>query len=353
MTDSLLFQICPNDHPPFLDICGVYQSAAQQIGRELITVFLSPAHGEIMPGALYLNCPTLRQTRSVARTFESLLTARGVPRQQAGLAICHRYRAYRAFRASGYTARRTVAIAHEFEFFARWRRRIDQRLFARDASFAGVSQPVVDELAGAVDDPLLMPNGIDLGRTEAARVERPQARAALKLNEESFTVGVVGRLHPKKQPQLALAGFAALAGDLPDAHLLFIGDGELEATLRDAAGSLSVSFAGFIPDAARYIRALDALVIPSGEREAFSMVALEAMAAGVPVIAGPTPGPHFVLGDVGYYFDTFAAADLAAAIKMVHADRGGNRERLARGLARAEQEFSVAAIAGRLQGLLA
>ncbi len=359
MTDPPLLQVCPNDHPPFLDICAVYQAAAASIERRLISVFLSSANAEPMADAVYLNCATLRRTKPVVAAFESEIaralgrvSASGVRAPAVALAICHRYRAYRVFRASCFSPSPTVVVAHEFGFFDRWRRRLDQKLFARGVRFAGVSTPVVDELAQVVKEPLLMPNGIDLGQALARRVERTRALAALKLGKEHFNIGVVGRLHRKKQPQLALAAMESLREELPDAHLVFIGDGELKVTLQAAAGNLPVSFAGFVAEAARYFSALDVLVIPSGEHEAFSMVALEAMAAGVPVVAGPSPGPRFVLDDVGYYFNESMADDLVAAVKDVHENRRRGVERLARGVKRAEQEFSVVAIARRLRALL-
>jgi glycosyltransferase involved in cell wall biosynthesis len=350
MTEPLLLQVCPNDHPPFLDICAVYRAAASSIGRQLITVFLSPANAEPLPDAVYLDCPTLRTTKPVVAALEDALAAIAPP--PIGLAICHRYRAYRVLRASRFSSCSTVVIAHEFGFFDRWRRRADRRLFARRVRFAGVSTPVVEELAQTVNAPLLLPNGLDLEQARARRVARDRSLAALRLRGADFNVGVIGRLHPKKQPQLALAGVAALAEMLPDAHLVFIGDGELKGELQEMAGALPVSFAGFVPEAGRYLNALDVVLIASGEREAFSMVALEAMAAGVAVVAGPTPGPRFVLGDAGHYFDSFAPDDLAAAVKLVHERREGSDERVAGGVKRAAEEFSVAAVARRLRSVM-
>ena len=354
MSEPPLLQICPNDRAPFLDICEVYRVAAAAIGRELITVFLSAAHATAMPAAVYLNCSTLRRTGPVAHALHNelaaLLGSGTAPR--VSLAICHRYRAYRTFRAGRFELGRCLVIAHEFGFFERWRRRLDQRVFAGQVRFAGVSEPVVDELARAVKQPLLMPNGIDAAKAQAQRIQKPRALAALKLRDECFNIGVVGRLHPKKQPQLAIDGFAAIVEQLPDAHLVFIGDGELEGSLRERAQGLSVSFAGFVPEAARYLAALDVLLIPSGEHEAFSMVALEAMAAGIAVVAGPAPGPRFVLGDVGHYFGEFSAEHLAAAVTAVYLDRGRDTARLDRGIERTEKQFSVGAVAQRLEALL-
>jgi glycosyltransferase involved in cell wall biosynthesis len=368
MTDAPLLQICPNDRPPFRDICQGYQAAAATIGRKLVTIFLSATYAEPMAGALYLDCPTLKRTGPVAKALTAeLKRVLGVPSAVTlPLVICHRYRAYRAFRASGFSSNPTLVVAHEFGLFQRRRRRLDQRLFARRVRFAGVSAPVVDELARVVADPLSLPNGIDAQQMRARAVDRVEALATLGLNGESFNIGVVGRLHPKKQPQLAMQGLAALTELVPSAHLVFIGDGELEESLRAQARSLqaqglSVSFAGFVADAVACFAALDVVLITSGQREAFSMVALEAMAMGTPVVAGPTPGPHFVLADVGHYFDNFTGADVAAALAAVHHANAAHHgqegaqnlaQNGAQGVRRAEQEFSLQALGRRLQALL-
>ena len=197
MTEPPLLQVCPNDHPPFLDICTVYEVAAARIGRHLSTVFLSPANAEPLAGAVYLDCDSLRRTKPVLAAFESAMGSERLAGVAAGVAltICHRYRAYRIVRASRLASSpgalsRTVVVAHEFEFFGRWQRRIEQKLFARDVRFAGVSQPVVDELARTVKNPLLLPNGIDLVRAAEQRIERPEALAA-----RTFAAELSGRLH--------------------------------------------------------------------------------------------------------------------------------------------------------------
>jgi glycosyltransferase involved in cell wall biosynthesis len=88
--------------------------------------------------------------------------------------------------------------------------------------------------------------------------------------------------------------------------------------------------------------------------EAFGMVALEAMCAGVPVVAGPTPGPQYVLGGTGFYYNQRQPEDIADAIRRVEQARlaGELVERAGKALERAEREFSVSALAGHLSALL-
>ncbi len=211
-----------------------------------------------------------------------------------------------------------VTVAHEFGMFARWQRRLRRRLFANDVYCAGVSQAVVDEMHGHGVPPartLTLPNPADVARFDAALLPRNTARERLGMSPESYVVGVVGRLHPKKRPHLALDGFAR-TGD--DSHLAFIGDGELRDALESSATRLGVTsrvhFTGRVADASRYAAAFDAMVVASVPEEAFGMALLEAMLAGVPVVCADVPGPRSVLGPEGLYF-TGDAAGLTTALR--------------------------------------
>ena len=345
-----VLQLCPNDQPPFLDICGVYQAAAEELGHRVVTVFLGDAHGEPMRNAVYLGQQDLRSSRRLGRALREALRD-GVD-GKLSLVLCHRYRALQAFRFSGLVADKVLCVAHEFGFFRRLRRRLQRVAVHRQVRFAGVSAPVVAELANTVTDPVLLPNGIDLALQAQRRLAPEAALGELGLRGEDFNIAVLGRLHPKKQPQVALLGFALFAAEQADATLTFLGDGELMAELQNAAAGQRVKFAGFVPQAARCLLAFDVVLIPSGEREAFNMVALESMAAGVPVVAGPASGPRFVLGDVGVYFADPSPRSVAAALTQARALSSADGQAAELGRQRAELEFSLAATGARLKSWL-
>jgi alpha-1,6-mannosyltransferase len=105
----------------------------------------------------------------------------------------------------------------------------------------------------------------------------------------------------KKAPELAIRAIRELTDRGRTVRLLVIGDGPLRAELESLAADLPVVFCGFVPEARRLFRGLDVLLLTSVEVEAFGMVALEAMASGVPVVAGPAPGPQFVLGGTEWW----------------------------------------------------
>ena len=222
-----LIQICPNDGPPFLDIIRVYRKAAHRLGLGGADYFLSPrtkqtalerGHPALaIPGtesvplrgsaanapshgdAHYLDCDDLKNTAALARRLRHALPDTG-----ASLVVCHRYRAYKSFVATGLDAARLVAVAHEYGFLRRRRRRWARRLSRRDALFAGVSPGVAEELKEATGSALVWPNALDLDALDL--FDRTAARQALALPREGLVIGVVGRLHYKKRPGVGLGG---------------------------------------------------------------------------------------------------------------------------------------------------
>lgn len=347
MADVL--QLAPNDHPPFGDILSVYQRALASLGVSVQTLVLSPTAADPLPDCTYLDLTDLSRVRAAGRRLSAAVE--GSPR----LAICHRYRAYRVLRASGLAVPRTVAVAHEFGFFKRLQRRLERRLFARDVMFAGVSPAVQAELAQAVPEPMCLPNALDLNTLQKTGLSKTEALARLGVApSDALTIGLVGRLVEKKSPELAIEAVRQLSAGAGAFRLLVIGDGPLRAELEKRAEGLPVTFLGFVPEAKRLFRAFDLLLLTARDVEAFGMVALEAMCARVPVVAGPAPGPQFVLGSTGFYYNRRQPAEIAEAIRGVaQARRAGTlSERGEKALERAEREFSIAALAQRLAALV-
>ena len=149
-----------------------------------------------------------------------------------------------------------VAIAHEFGMFARFTRRLRRRLAGRaHARFAAVSEPVADDLRGCgVDSPEILPNTIDLHVLGETMRSRADARASLGIPASAFAIGVIGRLHPKKDPLRALGAFERYRRENARALLVFVGDGPLRDRLQRSTGE-GVVYAGFRADARSVIRA--------------------------------------------------------------------------------------------------
>ena len=182
----------------------------------------------------------------------------------------------------------------------------------------------------------------------AGLVSRQQARRHLGENDTDYLIGVIGRLHPKKNPLAAQAGFQLAAAELgPSAKMVFVGDGELAQSLR---GADNVHLTGFVPNARRYLRAFDAIVSTTSAREAFGMSIIEALVAEVPVICTDQPGPREVIGGCGRLVADGDPSALAAA--MIQMKREGPARPVQAGYRRVVDEFSIAAVARRLSPIL-
>lgn len=182
---------------------------------------------------------------------------------------------------------------------------------------------------------------VPLGSRAAARAEpQPELWPAGGLRLLS-----AGRLSRYKGVHVLLE---ALAG-LPDASLLLIGEGECAAGLRATAARLQlghrVRFAGAVDDAtlAAARAAADVFVLPSLDRgEAFGLTLLEAMQAGIAVVASRIPGSGVasVVGESGLLVAPGDAGALAAALGRLQ-DPALRRHLGAAGRARWQQHFTL------------
>ena len=163
-----------------------------------------------------------------------------------------------------------------------------------------VSQPWIERLAAEFGvEARLVRNGVDRDRFRAPRdaAERAADRAALGLGDR-LTVLTVGGIEPRKGSLTLLEGFAELRAQAPerDPLLLIVGGATLfdyrdeidrfAARARELGVSEHVRVVGTVTPAEleRHYRAADVFAFPS-TKEGFGLVALEALAAGLPVVA--------------------------------------------------------------------
>jgi len=127
-------------------------------------------------------------------------------------------------------------------------------------------------------------------------------RAALELPAERPLCLSVGRLAPEKNQAFLLAAFARVAAALPDARLVLAGDGDDRPRLARLADRLGlagrVRFLGAVPPErlAGYHQAADLFLFPSTS-ETQGLALLEAMAAGLPVVAVRSDAAQDLLGE--------------------------------------------------------
>ncbi|HZS25113.1 MAG TPA: glycosyltransferase family 4 protein [Gaiellaceae bacterium] len=150
----------------------------------------------------------------------------------------------------------------------------------------------------------------------------------------------VSRLTTQKGVDVAIAALDSLPDDL---HLVVLGEGPERAQLARLAGP-RVHLLGRVPDVAAWLRRAHVFVHPA-RWEGFGLAVLEAMLAGLPVVASDVSSlPELVVaGETGLLVPPDDPAALATAIAeaLARPDLG------AAGRARAQTEFSVAQMAER------
>lgn len=173
----------------------------------------------------------------------------------------------------------------------------------------------------------LIPNGISLGSKGMNSADsRREARANLNLTEEHLVIGNVGRLENQKGHQFLIRAFARVAKALPNARLAIVGGGTLERQLRKLADEMGVSdkvlMLGKRTDVSRFLPGFDVFVFPS-IFEGQGVAILEAMTAGVPVIASNVGGiPEMVLHEeTGLLVSPGDIEGLTDAILRIRTDR--------------------------------
>lgn len=227
---------------------------------------------------------------------------------------------------------------------------LDKRILAFFDAAVGVSGEVYAELRKhlAADRAYRVGNGVDMD-CFLTGMSKEQAKVALGCAGKRV-IGFVGRLSASKGLSDLLVALKEVFIENADIHLLVVGDGDQRGALTEQVRTLGmeshVSFLGSRDDTPLLYRAFDMFVLPS-HREAFPMVVLEAMAAGVPVVATRVGDVSFILGDEAEE-DIVAAGDvmgLTQAIKRILADPVRATERACAGRVRVANLFSARAMA--------
>jgi glycosyltransferase involved in cell wall biosynthesis len=230
--------------------------------------------------------------------------------------------------------------------------RIHKLTLRRTARVIAVSQAVADGLrAQRIFEPqaiALIHNGIDVERFAKGResISSRETRVDQKLR-----VGMIGHLAPIKGQEdfIRAAAFVCERRD----HVEFIIAGEdksrggenrrrLEKLIDELGLNQRVSLVGWIDDVAKLLLTLDLFVSPS-QSEPFGLSIVEAMAAGVPVVATMSEGAREIIDEdqTGRLVSIGVAEELAEVIEELLSDQK-RRERLAENAGLAVRErFSL------------
>ncbi len=198
-------------------------------------------------------------------------------------------------------------------------------------------------------------SGVDLSRFRTPAVPPEVKRRELGLPDRARIVGCVARLVPVKGVQVLLEAVPRIREQVPEAVVVFVGDGELRPELERRARELGVDsavrFLGLRRDVAELVSLFEVAVQPS-LNEGMGKAAVEALAAGKPVVASAVSGLVDVVRDGrnGVLVPPGDPGALAHAIAdlLRHPD---SARRLGEAARRDAQAYSVEAMVARLEAL--
>ncbi len=120
------------------------------------------------------------------------------------------------------------------------------------------------------------------------------------LKEKPIIIGTICRLEPQKGISYLLLAMKIILAKFPSVQLEIVGDGSLQQELKELTGKLeisnSVKFFGKFADVIPSYKRMNVFILPS-LYEGFGIVLLEAMAAGIPVVATNVDGIREVVID--------------------------------------------------------
>lgn len=202
-----------------------------------------------------------------------------------------------------------------------------------------VSTPIIETLAGAGvrRERIVLLRNAYAPRT--APLPRVAARARLGIQDGRPLVGWVGRVSEEKGPDLLVDAMRRLG---PLAEAVVVGDGRARAACERAAreSGARIRFVGAVPDAATLLGAFEVLALTS-RTEGTPMVLLEAMAAGVPIVATAVGGvPDVITPREGWLAEPDGQS-IATALRDALERPVQRRERADRAARRLATEFAV------------
>jgi len=189
-------------------------------------------------------------------------------------------------------------------------------------------------------------NGVHLDDRVLEKNEWLRRRREFGLDERNFVVGTVGVLRPVKNFPSLVEAMAQVVQEVTHARLIFIGDGpcrkDIEAAVEGFHLKNFVRFLGSRSDVIEMLQLMDLFVLPSIS-EGISLSLLEAMAAGLPVVATRVGGNPQVVQEMetGILVPPHSPSEMAKAILCLIGNSYKRRVMGLRARDRVQTYFSV------------
>lgn len=183
-------------------------------------------------------------------------------------------------------------------------------------------------------------------------VERSQARKHLACLDNKIVFGSVGYFYPNKGFDILIDAVSTLPEDVQQKiQVVVIGTGQEFENCKLKIQNLGLTsifiLPGLVPEASRYLKAFDVFVLPS-RKEGFSYTILEAMQAGLPIVATRVGGIPEAVGAEAILVEPQDPHALARALELV-TQNPTERERLGHGALERSAEFNLTNMLGQTE----
>lgn len=205
-------------------------------------------------------------------------------------------------------------------------------------------------------DVWVIPNGIDLQRFQNLPTKE-SIRSRLRLDNDEKIILFVGTLRPVEGVKYLIEAMNIIKQQNTTARLMLVGDGEerqgLEGLVKELKLGGCVTFVGKVPNerVPAYMAAADIFVLPTLS-ESFGIVNLEAMAAGLPVVASRVGGLPEIIeeGENGFLVEPKKPEQIADRVLMLLSD-AGLRQNMAQSNRNKARRYSWQNTVGQLEAL--
>lgn len=199
---------------------------------------------------------------------------------------------------------------------------------------AGIDRDVIDQVYSAIDF-----------SSYQVKADPNTVKQELGITTQNV-IAVIGQLIPRKGHRFLIEAAADILKQHPDTSFLFLGEGKEREKLAQQVTQLNLDknfvFAGYRTDIGRILNAIDILVHPA-TMEGFANVALQAMAAKIPVVSSAVGGmPESVLHEkTGLLVEPKEPKQIAKAVNQLLSDRNYLKKLGTQGQAFVEQRFTI------------
>jgi len=275
--------------------------------------------------------------------------------QGVGIGICG-FLAKKLFKKNYVVWNRGYAVLYSSRLFDR----VSSRLVLKNAdAVIALTKDMKKEIQRRICNRhvFVIPNGIDLSEFEGPSLVR--TRSELHINPAERIILFVGRLRPEKAVEYLIEAMNVIGQECPMARLLIVGDGKERQNLESLVTKLDlgkgINFVGEVPheEVPVYMAASDVFVL-SSLSEGFPSVLLEAMAAGLPVVATNVKGLSEIIeeGENGFLVEPRDPEGIAEKVLQFLGD-DDLRQRISRNNKKKVREYSWEGVIDRIEEVYA